>query len=162
MRGIVSQEMFTCVPEIDYNSGSRFFLGNMENYTSALLSTLKSVKSKLYILQSMIHSDEYMGLQTIFRTLGKILRNIGAKEIAELTYQLEATLMNEDILAFQEQLQRYLGELTDFSDHLELLFKKIDVKSIKKEDIPSFLNYDFTKTKESIKYSADLLERKII
>ncbi|MGB4661134.1 MAG: hypothetical protein WBI07_18325 [Mobilitalea sp.] len=162
MRGKVSQEMFDCIPEIDYNSGSRYFLGNMENYTSALLSTLKSVKSKLYILQSMIHSDEYMGLQTIFRTLGKMLMNVGAKGIADSTYELETILINEDIFLLQEQLKRYLGELEEFSDHLELLFKKIDVKSNKKDDASSFLDYDFTKTKESIKQSADLLERKII
>jgi phage-related tail protein len=103
-----------------------------------------------------------MGLQTIFRTLGKMLMNVGAKGIADSTYRLETTLMNEDILLLQEQLKKYLDELTEFSDHLELLFKKIDVKSNKKEDSLSFLNYDFTKTKESIKQSADLLERKII
>jgi hypothetical protein len=57
MRGEVTREMIQCVPEIDFNSGYKYFLGNMENYSKALMSILKSIKSKLPILESMIPPD---------------------------------------------------------------------------------------------------------
>jgi HPt (histidine-containing phosphotransfer) domain-containing protein len=164
MRGIVSQEMFDCIPEIDFNSGYRYFLGNMDNYTRALMSTLKSIKSKLSILQSMGLSEEYEGLRTIAQTLRKMLGNIGASGIAQSTYQLETAVLNDDLTNVQEQLSSYINDLINLSEHLEILLKKMDVKNAAKpEEVQaSFLNYDFTKTKESIRLSKDLLERKII
>jgi HPt (histidine-containing phosphotransfer) domain-containing protein len=163
MRGVVIREMFECVPEIDFNSGYHYFLGNMDNYSNALMSILKSIKSKLPLLQTMNFTEEYEGLRTIAQTLRKMLGNIGAAGIAETTYQLETALLNEDTEYIQEQLAYYIISLIELSDHLEILLKKMDVKGmVKDDDNSSFLNYDFTKTKESIKLSSDLLERKII
>ncbi|MHB8130948.1 MAG: hypothetical protein ACYDEX_18355 [Mobilitalea sp.] len=164
MRGIVTREMFGCIPEIEFNSGNRYFLGNMDNYTQALMSILKSIKSKLPILQTMMLSDEYEGLRTIAQTLRKMLGNIGAATMAEATYQLELALFGDESSFLQDQLITYINNLMELSDHLETLLKKIDVKNTTRniEEQPSFLNYDFTKTRESIKLSSDLLERKII
>jgi len=164
MRGIVTPDMFDCIPEIDYNIGNRFFLGNMDNYSKALMSILKSIKSKLPILQSMILSDEYEGLRTITQTLNKMLSNIGATGLAETTYQLEMTLLNEELPRIQDHLTEYIFGLVELSEHLEVLLKRMDIKNTaeSKMDQTSFLNYDFTKTKESIKLSSNLLERKII
>ncbi len=164
MRGKVIREMFDCVPEIEFESGYRYFLGNMNNYTRALMSTLKSVKSKLPILHAMNLSDEFEGLRNIAQTLRKMLGNIGATGIAESTYQLELAVLNEDVVYLQEQLPGYIVSLINLSDHLESLLKNIDIKNNmnEEEEQSSFLNYDFTKTKESIKLSTDLLGRKII
>jgi HPt (histidine-containing phosphotransfer) domain-containing protein len=164
MRGIVTREMFGCIPEIDFNSGNRYFLGNMDNYTQALMSILKSIKSKLPILQTMILSEEYEGLRTIAQTLRKMLGNIGAATMAEATYQLELALFGDEISFLQDQLTTYINNLMELSDHLETLLKKMDLKNTTKnsQEQQSFLNYDFTKTRESIKLSSDLLERKII
>jgi len=164
MRGIVAREMFVCVPEIDFTIGSRYFLNNLENYTRALLATLKSIKSKLPILQSMAVSEEYEGLRIIAQTLKKMTGNIGANGIAEETYQLEVALLNADYSFMSEHLVTYVNDLIEFSDHLELLFKQLEVKisADAGDNTSSFLNYDFTKTKESIKLSSDLIERKII
>jgi HPt (histidine-containing phosphotransfer) domain-containing protein len=164
MRGLVTPEMFDGIPEIDYIIGYRFFLGNMDNYTKALLSILKSIKSKLPILQSMIISDEYEGLRTITQTLNKMLRNIGATSMAEATYLLEIAVLNDDKSSIQSKLLEYVFGLVELSGHLEILLKKMDIKNTVENKInqSSFLNYDFTKTKESIKLSSDLLERKII
>jgi len=164
MRGIVTREMFGCIPEIDFNSGNRYFLGNNDNYTQALMSILKSIKSKLPILQTMIISDEYEGLRTIAQTLRKMLGNIGATAMAETTYQLELALFGDESSFLQDQLITYVNSLMELSDHLETLLKMIDWKNTTRniEEQPSFLNYDFTKTRESIKLSSELLERKII
>jgi HPt (histidine-containing phosphotransfer) domain-containing protein len=128
------------------------------------MSILKSIKSKLPLLQTMNFTEEYEGLRTIAQTLRKMLSNIGAAGIAESTYKLETALLNDDNAYIQEQLAYYIISLIELSDHLEILLKKMDVKGIAKddEDNSSFLHYDFTKTKESIKLSSDLLERKII
>jgi uncharacterized protein YfbU (UPF0304 family) len=93
-----------------------------------------------------------------------MLGNIGANGIAEATYRLEMALFNDEISYIKEELVEYIINLVELSDHLEILLKKMDVKNIAKneEQNQSFLNYDFTKTKESIKLSSDLLERKII
>ena len=164
MRGIVTREMFGCIPEIDFNSGNRYFLGNNDNYTQALMSILKSIKSKLPILQTMMLSDEYEGLRTIAQTLRKMLGNIGATAMAETTYQLELALFGDESSFLQDQLITYVNSLMELSDHLETLLKMIDWKNTTRniEEQPSFLNYDFTKTRESIKLSSELLERKII
>jgi HPt (histidine-containing phosphotransfer) domain-containing protein len=164
MRGEITKEMFECIPEIDFNTGYRYFLGNMENYTKALMAILKSIKSKLPLLQSMYLSEEYEGLRTITQTLRKMLGNVGATALAETSYQLELALFNDDGAFVQDQLSSYIIGLIEISDHLELLLKRMDSKSAegKEADNNSFLNYDFTKTKESIRRSADLLERKII
>lgn len=164
MRGEVTKEMFSCVPEIDFNSGSRYFLGNMDNYTKALLSTLKSIKTKLAILQNMYYTEEYEGLRMITQTLQKIFRNIGAISLTEEAYQLETSLINEDILMVKEQLGAFIIRLLDIVENLEVLLKRANVISGLKsqEENTSFLQYDFTKTKESIERSKKMLNRKII
>lgn len=160
----ITREVFDCIPEIEFNVGYRYFLGNMDNYIQALLSILKSIKAKLPILESMYRTGEFTGLRTVTQTLQRMLSNVGAIDIAELSYQLETSLLNEQENEFNELLDQYIRYLYRFSDHLEGLFHEMDIKNISRssEEQPSFLNYDFTKTKESIKLSAGLLERKII
>ena len=164
MKGTITRDMFDCIPEIDFNSGYRYFLGNMDNYSHALMSILKSIKSKQALLLSMSNSGEYEGLRTIAQTLRKMLSNVGASGLAESTYQIETAVLNEDAPYLQEQLYPYIVGLVEFSEHLEMLLKNIDGKNSTKneEEQSCFLNYDFTKTKESIKLSSNLLERKII
>jgi HPt (histidine-containing phosphotransfer) domain-containing protein len=156
--------MFHCIPELDYNIGYRYFLGNLDNYTNALMSILKSVKSKLPLLKSMCSSGDFGGLRTITQTLRIMFGNVGAINLAETTYQIETALLQEDTVYIQEQLTEYIKNITVLSEHLELLLKKVDVVSLggKEEEQVSFLNYDFTKTKESIRQSSDYLERRII
>jgi hypothetical protein len=164
MRREAVREMFACVPEVDFNSGYKYFLQNMENYSKALMSILKSIKSKLPILELMVYSEEYEGLRTITQTLRKMLSNIGAGGLAETSYWLEAALLNDDKTDIREQLSSYIVGLSMLSDNLEVLLKKMDVKSVvkKDEDNSGSMRYDFTKTKESIRLSSDLLERKIM
>lgn len=164
MRGEITREMFECVPEIDLNTGYRYFLGNMDNYAKALMAILKSIKSKLPLLQSMHNSQEYEGLRTITQTLRKMLGNVGATALAESSYQLELALFIDDGAFVQEQLIEYMDGLTLFSEHLETLLKKVGNRLAEgtEDNNASFMNYDFTKTKDSIRRSADLLERKII
>ncbi len=156
--------MFDCVPEIDYNAGYRYFLSNIPNYSQALLSILKSMKSKMPIMNLMLQTREYEGLRSITQTLQKMFNNIGAFGLAEASYELEKSLLNVEPNIMQELLSAYLDQLVTFSRHLELLFKTADFKNTStiEEDAASYFNYDFTKTKESIKRSSDLLERKII
>ncbi|HHV12794.1 MAG TPA: hypothetical protein GXX75_21200 [Clostridiales bacterium] len=164
MRGEVTRELFSCVPEIDFNSGNRYFLGNMGNYTKALLSTLKSVKAKLPILRNMHYTGEYEGLRMVIQTLRKMLGNIGALSLAEEAYRLETTLVNEDLLVIKGQLEDFIIHLTNLAGNLEALLKLTDVTGEvgTKEEGKSFLKYDFTKTRESIRRSKDLLDRKIM
>lgn len=163
MRGEITKEMFQCAPGIDYNTGSRYFLGNMENYAKALLSILKSIKAKLPLLQSMYFTEEYEGLRTITQTLRKMLGNVGAVALAESSYQLELALFIEEDSFVQDQLSAYIINLIELSEQLEQLFQKMNDKPVEETiDNNSFLNYDFTKTRESIRRSNDLLERKII
>ena len=157
-------EIFDCVPEIDYGSGYRYFLGNVQNYSQALLSILKSIKSKQSIMNMMLQTGEYAGLRSIAQTLQKMFGNIGAFGLAEASYQLERSLLNDEIIRKPELFTDYLESLIIFSDHLELLFKNLNLKNrndLEVED-SSYFNYDFTKTKDSIKRSSDLLERKIL
>lgn len=164
MRESKLQEMFVCVPEIDYDSGFRYFLCNIQNYSRALLSILKSIKSKLPIMNSMLQTGQYEGLRSITQTLQKMFNNIGAFGLAEDSYELEKSLLNDATNIMPELLLNYLDRLVTFSLHLELLFKTIDFKNTSALDeyTASYFNYDFTKTKESIKRSSDLLGRKII
>ncbi|NLP34925.1 MAG: hypothetical protein GX359_06970 [Clostridiales bacterium] len=164
MDRIIAREIFRCAPEIDFVSGYKYFLGNMTNYKRALLATLKSIKSKLPLLQSMLITKEYEGLRTILITLRKMLDTIGAHEVSELSYQLEVTLLNDNEDVLQIKLEEYVGELSGFSIQLELLVKLLNTTGPiqEQEEIKSFRNYDFSKTKESIRRSNDLLERRII
>ena len=93
-----------------------------------------------------------------------MLHNIGAFGLAEISYELEKSLLNDDPNAVTDLLTDYLDRLVTFSQHLELLFKNTDFNNTPgiEEDVSSYFNYDFTKTKESIKRSSDLLGRKII
>lgn len=158
------RENFDCIPEIDFNSGYRYFLGNFENYAQAMMSTLKSIKAKLPILQTMYRTVEFEGLRTITQTLQRMTKNIGANDVAEFSYQLETALLNRTNTELQDLLADYIDCLQEFSINLGQLLKKLDMKFNRKnqEEEISFLKYDFTKTKESIKLSANLLERKII
>jgi HPt (histidine-containing phosphotransfer) domain-containing protein len=163
LRGIITQGMFDYVPELQFDIGYRYFLGNMDNYTRALLPILKSVKAKLPLLESMIITKEYEGLRIIAQTLNKMLGNVGAVNLSDRFYQLERMLLNEDYTSIKDELTACISSLIDFSEHLELLFKNTNLKnSNEAEEQISFLNFDFTKTKESIKLSSQMLERKII
>ena len=147
--------------EIDFDSGYRYFLRNMDNYKASLTGNIKKCKIKLPILYSMESTREYEGLPVISRTLQIMFSNIESG-LSHKTYQLEAALLNYD-MAFQNTLEDYIISLEDFTKNLEELLKKLELnKDIMKETKLSFLNYDFTKTKESIKLSSDLLERKTV
>lgn len=163
MNGNILREMFDCIPELDFQAGYRYFLGSTENYSRALMSTLKSIKSKLPLLESMYYTEEYEGLRTITRTLRKMLGNIGALSLAEASYRMESALFGDTSL-LQERLADYMDELTVLSEHLETLLQSMFGRNItaREESNSSFLHYDFTKTRESIRKSTDLLERKII
>lgn len=164
MREAIPQELLNLIPEIDFDAGYRYFVGNMDNYLNALMSTLKSVKSKLPILEHMRVTDEYEGLRTIAQTLRRIFCNIGAHALGEASYNVEVVLLNGDTGQIREELTGYLAGLKTLSGHLELLFQNINVKSYAQKEAgsASFLNYDFTKTKESIRLSADIIGRRII
>ncbi len=160
----ITRELFDCIPEIEFNIGYRYFLGNMENYLQALLSMLKSIKAKLPLLEAMYRTGEYTGLRTVAQTLQRMMNKVGAVDMAERSYQLEVSLLNDLQREFNEQLDHYIRCLYRFSDRLESLFQGLDLRDIKRgnEEQPSFLKYDFTKTMESIKRTTDLLERRII
>ncbi len=155
--------LFESVPEIDFDTGYRYYLGNIDNYSKALLSTLKSIKAKLPILKAMAETNEYEGLRMITQTLRRMTTTIGGDSIAENSYQLEAAFLNQDD-NFEDKLLEYLFTLEDLAFRMEGLVKKLGVSYIKgsmdKKD--SYFNYDFTRTRESIRLSADFIEKKII
>lgn len=157
----MTKEMFDCIPEIDFDSGNRYFLGNMDNYKQALLSILKSVKAKQPLLQSIYMSNEYDGLRMIMQTLSRMFHNVGALQLSELSYEIEYLLLN-DVDSLDEELKQYIDLLQEFSDHLEELFQRMNLKAYVQPEAQTFVNYDFTKTKESIKLSNRLLNRKVI
>lgn len=164
MRGKSEIEvMFDCVPEISFDLGFRYFLGNIENYSRALLSTLKSMKSKMPIMYLMLQTEEYEGLRSITQTLQRMFSNIGASGLAKASAELELSLLNASAEIMTECLTDYLEQLVHFSEHLEQLFKGHALwNTSSMEEAPSHFRYDLTKTKESIRRSSDLLERRII
>ena len=156
--------LFNGVPEIDFNIGYRYFLGNLDNYTKALMATLKSIKSKLSLLQMMSNSQEYEGLRLVTQTFRTMLSNIGAVEISEATYQLEAALLNEDRGYLIRNLTGYIYSLTELAENLELLLKEINMKGSAKENQENscFQRKDFSKTIEGIRRSEEFIIKKII
>lgn len=156
-------EMFKLIPEIDFKSGYHYYLCNIDNYSKALLATLKSIKSKIPLLKIMAETKEYEGLRMITQTLRRMLISIGGNELAELSYQLEVSLLSDHDL-FDHKFLQYIFTLEDIAFRMEELIKKLGVQHIKgglgKRD--SYFNYDFTRTKESIRLSADFIEKKII
>lgn len=164
MKDAEYKELFRMTPGIDYNIGCRYFLGNIHNYTQALLSTLKSSRSKIPILYSMYQSREYEGFRLIIQTLRRMFYNIGASDIAELSYKLELSYLNRDENDFCNELDAFIGRLYDFTCRLEDLLKKLDLRgclSMSEEQTP-LMGYDLTRTRQSIKLSQDFIERKII
>ncbi len=164
MRESRRQEIFECMPEVDYDAGYRYFLGNRENYFRALLATLKSVKSKLPIIQTMMTAREYEGLRSIVQTLQKMFTNIGANGMAEEAYQLEKVLLNGELSLKPDILETYAQRLAIFSVHLEEMLQKVEIRKTmdrEADDAPAFFHHDFTRTRESIKRTSDILERKI-
>lgn len=164
MEKAIAREIFQYAPDIDFHFGYKYFLGNMTNYKRALLAILKSIKSKLPLMQYMLITKEYEGLRTITTTLRMMLDKVGANGLSEASYQLEVVLLNEDEFTLQNKLEEYIVALSNFSNQLETIIKLLNVN----EPIPeqneqsSFRDYDFTKTRESIRRSMDLLERRII
>jgi len=157
------QNLFDIVPEIDFYKGYDYYLHNMENYSKALLATLKSVKSKLPILRNMTETEEYEGLRMITQTLRRMMHTIGGEKIADLSYRLEMALLNED-KDLNHKIFEYLITLEDLADRMEELIKKLPIQYTKtdpdKKD--SYFNYNFAKTKEFIDFSNDFIEKKII
>ena len=164
MKVYVDNNIFTCIPEIDFDHGYSYFLGNMPNYEQALLSILKSVKSKLPILHNMYRTSEYIGLRIITQTLRRMLSNVGALNLFDMSYQIEKTLMNQEAILLDLLIRDYIEALTEFEDHLEILIKKLNIPRplVSQDNNASFLKYDFTKTRESLRLSSDLIERRII
>jgi len=156
-------DLFSLVPEIDFNKGYGYYLHNMDNYAKALLATLKSIKSKLPILRNMIETKEYEGLRMITQTLRRMMATIGGEKIAELSYKLELAFLNEDE-GLNNKLLEYLAALEDLAARMEEVIKKLPIQYSKTEHDKkvSYFNYDFTKTREIIEFSNDLADKKII
>lgn len=151
MKGTLTTELFQEVPEIEFQIGYQYFLCNLSNYTKALFAILKSIKSKLPLLQMMCMTDEYEGLRTITQTLRKLLNNVGANSISELTYQLEIALLNEDVSDVHDRMVNYMNELVDFSDRLEAVLKKIDLnKAVILVEESSMRRFDYQKSLDRI------------
>lgn len=157
------QNLFSLVPEIDFNEGYGYYLHNMDNYSKALLAALKSVKSKLPILRTMIETKEYEGLRMITQTLRRMMTTIGGDKIADLSYRLEFALLNEED-DFNDKLAEYLATLEDLSDRMEELIKNLPVQHLKTDNDrkESYFNYDFARTKEIIEFTNELIDKKII
>ncbi len=156
--------LFNGIPEIDFNIGYRYFLGNIDNYTKALMATLKSIKSKLSLLQMMSNSQEYEGLRLVTQTFRTMLSNIGAVEVSEATYQLEVALLNEDRGYLIRNLTGYIYSLSELAENLEVLLKEMNMKGSTKElqESSYFQRRDFSKTIEGIKRSEEFIIKKII
>lgn len=156
------RNLFELVPEIDFKKGYHYYLGNIDNYSKALLSTLKSIKSKLPILKNMAETGEYEGLRMITQTLRRMMSTIGCDTVVDLSYQLEMALLNDDE-SFEDRLFEFLFTFEDLSSRMEELVKQLGFSHMKermKQD--SYFNYDFSRTKESIRLSTDFLDKKII
>lgn len=157
------RDLFEYVPEIDFNTGYHYYLCNIDNYSKALLSTLKSIRAKLPILKIMAETNEYEGLRMITQTLRRMMTTIGGDPVVELSYQLETALLNEDDL-LGDKLLEFLFTLENLAYRMEDLIKKLGVSHIKgtmdKKD--SYFSYDLTRTRESIRLSTDFIEKKII
>jgi hypothetical protein len=160
--GEITKELFQDVPEIEFHIGYQYFLGNMGNYTNGLLSVLKSIKSKLSLLQMMCMTDEYEGLRTITQTLRKLLVNVGATSITESTYQLETASLNEDNATLHNQVVEYMDALMDFSERLETLIKNIELNraAIQREEV-EMRRFDYIKSLNRIMQSSEE-DRRII
>ena len=156
MKGTITSELFKEVPEIEFRIGFQYFLRNMNNYTKALMSILKSIKSKLPLLQMMCMTDEYEGLRTITQTLRKLLVNVGATSISESAYQLETALLNEEGKSIHDRLVNYMNELVDFSERLENLIKNIEMNgtAMEQEEV-SFRRIDYLKSLDRIIRSSE-------
>jgi hypothetical protein len=157
------KKLFDELPEIDFNTGYHYYLCNINNYSKALLSTLKSIRSKLPILKIMAETSEYEGLRTITQTLRRMMTTIGGESIAELSYQLEMALLNNDEL-FDDKLFEFMFTLEDLASRMENLVKKLGISHVKDEKNrqDSYFDYDLTRTKESIRLSSDFIDKKII
>lgn len=157
------RDLFAPIPEIDLNMGFQYYLYNMDNYASALLATLKSIKSKIPILKIMVETNEYEGLRMITQTLRRMLTTIGVESVAELSYRLEISFLNEDT-DFHDILIEFLCTLEDLASRMEEVIKKLESYNIKmsKENKNSYFDYDFTRTKESIRITSGYIEKKIV
>lgn len=163
MNEYVMRNLFDIVPEIDFNTGYHYYLHNIDNYSKALLATLKSIKSKLPLLKTMAETKEYEGLRMITQTLRRMMTTIGGEMIADLSYKLEFALLNEED-DLTDKLIEYYNVLKDLADRMEELIKKLPVQHMKTghDEKESYFNYDLTRTKEVLRYTNDFIERKII
>lgn len=154
--------LFGQLPEINFIAGYRYYLGNIDNYAKALLSILKSIKSKIPILKTMIESGEYEGLRTITQTLRRMMSTIGGETIADFAYEMESALLNNDSM-LDDKLIEFVFTLEDLASRMEEVIKRLGVYSRDdKNRNASYFNYDFSRTKESIRLSTDFIDRKII
>lgn len=163
MDELMMKNLFESLPEIDFNRGYHYYLCNMDNYSKALLSTLKSIKSKLPLLKSMAETSEYEGLRMITQTLRRMMSTIGGETIVDLSYRLEMALLNDDE-SLEEKLFEFIFTLEDLVSRMEELIKQLGFSHTKgnQEKQASYFKYDFTRTKESIRLSADFIDKKII
>lgn len=156
------KNLFELLPEIDFNTGYRYYLCNIDNYSKALLSTLKSIRSKLPILKTMAETSEYEGLRMITQTLRRMMSTLGGETIADLSYQLEMYYLNNDDL-FEDKLFEFMFTLEDLASRMEDIVINLGFSNMKGRDKKeSYFNYNFARTKESIRLSADFLDKRII
>jgi hypothetical protein len=163
MNEYVIARLFESIPEIDFKKGYHYYLCNIDNYSKALLSTFKSIKSKLPLLKNMAETGEYEGLRMITQTLRRMMSTIGGETIVEMAYQVEMALLNEDE-SFEDRLFELLFTLEDLSSRMEELIKRLGFSHMRDggSGQDSYFNYDYSRTKESIRLSTDFIERKII
>lgn len=157
------RDLFALVPDIDFSTGYQYYLYNMDNYAKALLATLKSIKSKIPILKAMLDSNEYEGLRTVTQTLRRMLTTIGGEQVADMSYRLEISFLNDD-KDFRDNLYDFLIALKELAAGMEELIKRLEQYNIKvsEDKRTSYFNYDFSRTKESIRRISDYIEKKIV
>lgn len=117
------QQLFEQAPELNYEVGFKYFLGNFDSYKRGLLSCIKSIQHKLPILLDMLENDDYTGLGVITKNFHKIMTNIGAIEIATISYKLEVMELNSSNDDISALLEEYIDKLNELSLHMKAMLQ---------------------------------------
>lgn len=121
------QDLFRHAPELNYEVGMKYFLGNMVNYRKGILSCIKSIEHKLPILCEMYETKDYDGLAIIAKNLSSLLNNIGAIEISKILYKMEELELNKSFEELSSMLHSYILELENLSGNLKALATELEV-----------------------------------
>jgi CheY-like chemotaxis protein len=114
------------LPEINYQEGLKYAVGNPKHYAHILKVSVKDIKGSMDRIRVSIDEDNIDGLRIGIHNLKSLFCNIGAISLYEKTKSMYLLIRQGEYDELILKLNGYILEMNDFNERLGFIIKQYE------------------------------------